>query len=334
MSQAERRLRLVFTGEDNTGHAVKSVSESLKDLKGAVLEGKESLKEERQAYSDSVGVLRERQRQERALGLEFKENHSRFFKTAQVVNDLGRVGLRANQIWQNYNLTQLRLRDVNKEVRDSYRSMQEAIKENGLSSDKARQAIERYNDSVEEQKRLNAELPAQYATMALAVGSLAQPIAKSVKDLHAWRASAQIASKTAGATAGDLAVAGTSGALLGKGLLGKVGGLGRLGGVVGKGGLLGAVAIAGLTAGGFLGAQGLKAVYGEKEGEERLQGVLGQLGIKGMLDSMSGNGGDEGVSNDNSISIGQVNIYTNDVKTAEDLRRSLQAEAMRQQSES
>jgi hypothetical protein len=327
---AERRLRLVFTGEDNSGHAIKSVSDSLKDLKGAVMSGKESLKEERQAYSDSISVLRERQRQERNLSLEFKQNHSNFFRTADAVATVGRTALTVNSIWQNYNLTQLRVREMNKEVSDSTRRVHESISRYGAGSVEARREIEHYNKVLAEQKRLNDELPAQYLTMGLSALYAARPISQMTQKLSTWAQTARLARQTGSPLTGALSniALGAGGAsLLGSGRLG------RLAPLLGRGGLFATAAIGGATAGGFLGRELLKLRYGEKEGEERFRGVMGQLGLKDIMDELSGNGPVEGVGQDNSINAGQINIYVNDLKTAQDLRASLQQEASRQQSE-
>jgi Sec-independent protein translocase protein TatA len=333
MSTTERRLRLVFVGDDQSKGAVQSVTSSIKNLRSAVQAGKQDLREERQAFTDSVGAIKERQRQERALSLEFKQNHSNFFRSVDAMNQVGHTALRLNSIFQSYNILQLRQRDINKEVADSQRRVGEAVRTYGAGSVEARREVEHLNKALEEQKQIQSELPSQYATLGLSALSTARPIGELVKKTSVWIKEARIARQASGAVMGTGALSNfVLGGATGASLLG--GRLGRIAPMLGKGGLLGAVAVGGLTAGGLLGRELLKARFGEKEGNERFEGVLGQLGIKGMLEGLSGDNGDQGITKDNSISIGQVNIYTNDVKTAEDLRRSLQAEAMRHQSES
>jgi hypothetical protein len=334
MSASERRLRLVFVGDDQSGQAVKSVTSSLQTLRSAVQAGKQDLKEERQAFADSVGAIRERQKQERALSLEFKQNHSTFFRTADAIGTVGRTALHVNQIWQSYNITQLRLRDITKEVNEAQRRVQDSIRLYGAGSTEARQEIERYNKALEDQKRLNDELPAQYLTMGLSALYVAKPVSELTRKFSVYAKSALMAREASKATLGTGALSNlVLGGATGASLLG--GRLGRAGSLLGRGGLYGAVATGGLALGGFLGGQALKAVYGEKEGNERFEGVLKQLGIKDMLDSFSGESAEERVIRDNSISIGgNVIIYTNSIENAQDLKASLQTEAMRQQSES
>lgn len=334
MSATERRLRLVFAGDDQSKGAIQSVTSSLKNLQSAVRAGKQELRQERQAFEDSIGAIRERQKQERALSLEFKENHASFFRTVDAMSTVGRTALQVNSIWQNYNLTQLRVREINKEVADSQRRVQEAVRLHGVGSVEARREIEHLNKALEEQKRLNDELPAQYLTMGLSALYAAKPIAELTRKFSVYAQSARIAKEASGAVMGTGALSNfVLGGATGASLLGSSR-LARLALMLGKGGLFGAVALGGLTAGGLLGRELLKARFGEKEGNERFEGVLKQIGIKGLLDSFSGESSEERIIRENSISIGNVNIYTNDIRTAEDLKRSLQQEAMRYQSES
>jgi hypothetical protein len=328
---SERKLRLVFQGVDNSQHAIKSVSDSLKDLRTAVVAGKQDLRQEKQAYSDSISVMRERGKQERLLSADFKANHSNFFRSVDVMSSVGRTALTVNSIFQNYNLTQLRVSQIQKEVRDSTLKLKEAQDQYGLGSVKWRQAAEQHNQVLEEQKRVMADLPAQYLTMGLSALYAARPIGQLTQKVFAWSKTAQIARQASGGFMGSGAlqnmVIGAGGAsLLGSGKLGRAGSL------LGKGGLLGAVAFGGFAGGSMLGGQLLKSVYGEKEGEERYRGIKRQLGID-KVEDMLGMGDTidygNGVTSDNSINAGTINIYTNDVKTAEDLKRSIQQDRQR-----
>jgi hypothetical protein len=320
---------LVFSGVDNSQHVIKSVSDSLKNLRTAVVAGKQDLRQERSAYSDSISVMKEKGRQERLLSQDFKAQHSNFFRTVDTLSSVGHVATRVTSIFQGYNIMQLRLRDVNKEVTESQRRLNEAMSQYGAGSMQARREMENYNKALESQKQIQSELPAQYLSLGLSALYAARPIGELTKKAYSWIATAKMARVASGATMGTGALSNmVLGGATGASLLGS-GKLGRAGSLLGKGGLFGAAAIGGFAGGVGLGGEMLKLAYGEKEGERRFKGIKEQLGIDKIENMFSGESNEESILRENSISVNTINIYTNDPVTGENLKRSIQQETRR-----
>lgn len=184
---SDRQLRISFTGKDETGQSVKSVTASLKELKSAIREGREDISKERQAYSDSLRVLRERVREERNLQLEIRQSHEGFFKTVNAMQTVGNVALKVNQLFVNHNLLQQRIKDNNDDLKDSFIKLQDAIATHGKGSYEAELAQREFNDAKERSSALNREEIVQYGFMGLALAGISGDIANMTTRLVAWR---------------------------------------------------------------------------------------------------------------------------------------------------
>ena len=380
MATSERTLKLVFTGQDDSGRAVKSVTESMKGLKQAFREGKADLTAEKQAYSDSITVLKGRQRQERLLNLEYRESHQNLFRVAGVINSVGNAALTVNSVLTNYNMLQTRIKQQNNDVASAYDKMQEAITRFGVGSSQAQDAIKAFNEEQEKAKDLAADANLQYVNMALSFGSMASDATRIAQQFNTIR---QAGKTTEGSVTNTVANAAGAAGVIGAGNKVKnvLTGVGTKAGLVTSAGT-GALAsaggsklttlgkVAGAAGGGLLVTSGIltsQALSEDKlSNEDRIFSVLQQAGGGALLGATLGTvvpgignlagaaiGGGAGFVSGLATNFGEefgnlfagkgflsnedaakaqnntynVNIYTNQIANANDLKAQLEAEA-------
>ena len=367
MATSDRTLRLVFTGRDETGQAVKSVTGSLQQLKTAVRSGQQDLTTYKQAHADSVAILRNRQKEERLLRNEFRESNQAVYDVTNTMNRIGSAGMRVNQVLVNHNLIQQRIKQTNKDVEISYKHLQESIDRYGSNSQQATAAQEDLNASLEEQKKLNNDMIGQYAVMGLALSGIGTDVLRTVESVITRRrqrrldGNADVDVNGGGFNTALGGLAAVEGARTAYSVINRRRGIGRgnpntgtlpAGSSTpirpnptvetvtqGKGASLARAGRAGLmTTGGLLVADLIFGGFGEhidnfleghginilRSKEDKILKDMGGIPDQYLVRNPKDPIGEFYKDYDQKLSVGQVNIYVNDMKDANQLKEELE----------
>lgn len=121
---------------------------------------------------------REMRDQQRAVGRQFELNHRTFTQTARSIQFIGNVANRAINIYQAWQLSQIRLNDAQREQRDLQRQLNEAIREGDLQ--KAADIQADIKKSVEEANRALLDQIAFYILAGTSAAGAAANISKKL----------------------------------------------------------------------------------------------------------------------------------------------------------
>jgi len=121
---------------------------------------------------------REMRDQQRAVGRQFELNHRSFTQTARSIQFIGSVANRAINIYQAWQLSQIRLNDAQREQRDLQRQINEAIREGDLQ--KAADLEEDKKKAIEDANRALLDQIAFYILAGTAAAGYAANISKKL----------------------------------------------------------------------------------------------------------------------------------------------------------
>ena len=182
MSLNDKTLRLVFTGENDSGQAVQSVTRSLEDLQSAAASGEGSLDQYTRKLIESGRAARAQQRVQSLLRVEMYQSHEQFFMGARLVGQYGNMFLKANQVLTGFNVLQMRGEALAQDEGEAMMNLAKAVREYGANSDQAAKAAKRLNDVQKERKQFEEQKPLQYAIQGMSLLGMASEIGQLAMD--------------------------------------------------------------------------------------------------------------------------------------------------------